>query len=168
MSSSFAWVDPAAKTAAAPKQVESRNLRIENLPAKRARITESTTTAAGRSPVWREKLPAESQRCEARAPRSWDERQHSRCAEVLATENDTTKLMLVCSPSQSKPLPLRLAASSQPRRTRVIGACSLCSQCREASPSAKIPISASPYVPDDLSSVRAGAIDTAGHGFRSS
>ena len=28
MSSSFAWVDPAAKTAAAPKQVESRNLRI--------------------------------------------------------------------------------------------------------------------------------------------
>jgi hypothetical protein len=28
MSSSFAWVDPAAKTTAAPKQVESRKLRI--------------------------------------------------------------------------------------------------------------------------------------------
>jgi hypothetical protein len=41
MSSSFAWVDPAAKTAAAPKQVESRNLRIGTSLADNARMTDS-------------------------------------------------------------------------------------------------------------------------------
>jgi hypothetical protein len=71
MSSSFAWVDPAAKTAAAPKQVESRNLRIENLPAKHARITHTRAqplpsvgtrlagTASGSVTALRSTCPAE-------------------------------------------------------------------------------------------------------------
>jgi hypothetical protein len=112
MSSSFAWVDPAAKTAAAPKQVESRNLRIGSLPAKRARITDAR--AQPLPPVGNRFGGKSFRQCRSVAKHV--PRGAGTNVSIPATENDTTKLMLVCRPSQSKPLPLRLAASSQPRK----------------------------------------------------